>query len=75
MVVGEKDEDGVVGAGDVGVMAYVASKAAVLVLAGLQPPHYLFLLAFRERLLKGSERCERPVSSCDFEVFGEVFSY
>jgi hypothetical protein len=75
VVVGEEDEDGVVSAGDMGVMTYIASKAAVLVLAGLQPPHYFLLLAFWERLLKGCERCERPVSSCDFEVFGEVFSY
>jgi hypothetical protein len=63
-----------VGAGDVGIVAYVASKASVCVLADFEPRDDLVLLAFGEGLLEGGETGEGPVCACDFEVFGEVFT-
>jgi hypothetical protein len=42
----QKHQNGVVGAGDVGVVLDVASEASVLVLAGFQPGHDFLLLAF-----------------------------
>ena len=74
MVVGEEGEDGVVGAGDVGVMTDVASEPSVGVLAPLEPLHDLCLFSGGKGLLEGCEGSEGPVPSCDFEVLGEVLS-
>lgn len=74
LIENQKYEDGIVGAGDVGIMTGIAPEASVAVLAGDQPIHDLLLFAGWEGLLDGSEGGEGPIAAGHLEVFGEVLA-
>lgn len=69
----QKDKDSVVSAGEMGVMADIASEASILVLARLQPRDQLFCFLRGELMFESCESSERPVAACYFEMFSEIF--
>lgn len=70
----QKDEDCIMSAGHVGIMANISSEASIFILAQFDPGDNLLYFGLWDMLLEGGEAGERPISSCHFKMFGIVFS-
>lgn len=70
----EKDENCVMSASEMRIMANIAAKATILVLAILKPRYNLLCFLMANRLLKGSETGKRPVTSGYFKMFGKILT-
>lgn len=61
-------------AGHMRIMSSIAPEAAIRVLALFQPPNDFVNLFFWQLAVEGGKAGKGPVSTCDFEVLGEVLS-